>query len=259
MLEFYKKMVAEKLMPADFFTINVQLWQELITTDRGFIFPDFRTRVTFFNGAAQGNNPEFDISAFAPPVANAETGVSKMLRRNDEALGYVMCNTGDAQRIANAAKYLDWFYTDEAMELVSWGKEGESYQLVDGKKQYIQDEDNTSETMLYGFTTHGTFLRYDPEAIEVNMEPSILEIKELTEEHMLTYLSPVRYLAFNDEESKVIEEYATACNTYAEEMIAKFVLGQEPLSGFDAYVENLNEMGVDKVLEAYTSAYDRIK
>lgn len=261
MLEFYKKMVAEKLMPADFFTINVQMWQELITTDRGFFFPDFRTRITFFNGSARENNPDFYLTAFAPPVANEETGVPKMLRRNDEAIGYVMCNTGDERRIANTAKYLDWFYTDEAMELVSWGKEGESYRVVDGKKQYIMDdaEPGQNKTTYYGFNTHGTFCRYDPEAILLDMEPEILEVKELTEKHMLDYITPVRFLAFNSEESNVIEEYATACNTYAEEMIAKFILGQEPLSNFDAYQQNLEDLGVQKVIDAYTTAYDRVK
>ncbi|MBQ9985258.1 MAG: extracellular solute-binding protein [Oscillospiraceae bacterium] len=259
MIEFYKKMVAEKLMPADFFTINVQLWQELVTTDRGFIFPDFRTRITFFNSAARGNNPEFDLTAFAPPVANPETGVSKMLRRNDEAIGYVMCNTGDAQRIANAAKYLDWFYTDEAMELVSWGKEGETYNVENGKKVYIVSGEGQTKTTLYGINTHGTFLRYDPEAILTDMDAETLEVKELTEKHMLDYITPVRFLAFNDEEQRVIDEYATACTTYTEEMLAKFILGQEPVSNFDKFQETLDELGVQEVIKAYTTAYDRVK
>ena len=42
-------------------------------------------------------------------------------------------------------------------------------------------------------------------------------------------------------------------------MVAKFVLGQEPLTGFDAFVEDVNEMGVDRVLEVYENAYNRIK
>lgn len=259
MLEFYKKMVAEKLMPADFFTINVQLWQELVTTDRGFFFPDFRTRISFFNNSAREKNPEFDLTAFAPPVANPETGVSKMLRRNDEAIGYVMCNTGDNQRIANAAKYLDWFYTDEAMELVSWGKEGETYEVVDGKKKYIETGDGQTKTTLYGINTHGTFCRYDPEAILTDMDEDTVKVKELTEKHMLDYITPVRFLAFNAEEQKIIDEYATACTTYSEEMLAKFILGQEPLSNFDKFQATLDELGVQEVINAYTTAYDRVK
>jgi len=259
MIKFYKKMVEEKLMPADFFTINVQLWQELVTTDRGFLFPDFRTRISFFNGPAREKNPEFDLTAFAPPVANPETGVSKMLRRNDEAIGYVMCNTGDDRRIANTAKYLDWFYTDEAMELVSWGKEGETYEVVDGKKVYIETGEGQNKTTLYGINTHGTFLRYDPEAILTDMDEDTLEVKELTEKHMLDYITPVRFLAFNADEQKIIDEYATACTTYSEEMLAKFILGQEPLSSFDEFQTTLDELGVQEVIKAYTTAYDRVK
>ena len=42
-------------------------------------------------------------------------------------------------------------------------------------------------------------------------------------------------------------------------MLTKFMLGQEPLSNFDKFVETLNSMGVDEVLGAYKSAYDRVK
>lgn len=44
-----------------------------------------------------------------------------------------------------------------------------------------------------------------------------------------------------------------------QEMMTKFILGQEPLSGFDTYVETLREMGMDRLLAAYESAYNRIK
>ena len=260
MLEFYKKMVAEGLMLPDFFNITAAGWEEIINTNRGFIFPDFRTRIDKFNGPARKQNPDFKITAFVPPVANEETGVPKMLRRNDEALGYVFCNTQNAERIANAAKYVDWFYTDEAMDLVSWGKEGETYTVnANGEREYIADDSGASKEVLYGISTHGTFLRFDPDAIIATLNKETLEVKELTETHMLDYPTPVRYLAFTDEESAVIEEYKIACDNYANEMIQKFILGQEPLTKFDEFVNTLNGLGVDKVLEAYTSAYNRVK
>ncbi|MBQ9985749.1 MAG: extracellular solute-binding protein [Oscillospiraceae bacterium] len=259
MLEFYKKMVAEKLMPSDFMTMNTSTWQELISTSRGFIFPEYQTRINFFNTLAREQNPDFNLTAMMPPVANKETGVARVGRYNYETMGYVICNTGKEANMVNAAKYIDWFYSDKAMDLVSWGKEGETYKTVNGKREFISDETGTDVTLLYGFATFGSFLRIDPESTIAQLDEDTAAVIDFITDYAEPKFSPTANLAFNDEESKTIEETNAACKTYSEEMMTKFILGQEPISGFDKYVETLNSMGVDKLLGAYESAYNRVK
>ena len=133
-LSFYNKMVTEKLMPSDFATLNDTAWTELVITDKAFIIPHLQQKIDFFNSMAKKNNPEFKVQAFKPPVANPEKGVSMVERGDIEMLGVSIPDTGRAEGIANAAKFVDWMYTDEAMELVSWGKEGETFEIKDGKK-----------------------------------------------------------------------------------------------------------------------------
>ena len=67
------------------------------------------------------------------------------------------------------------------------------------------------------------------------------------------------WLDFNDEEQDIIDMYNTGITTYTEQMLLKFMLGQEPLSNFDTFRETLREMGVDEVLKAYESAYSRVR
>lgn len=258
-LTFYNKMIAEKLMPADFMTISASSWVELMTTDRGFITPEYQTRIDNLNSLARGNNPEFDIHAIVPPVADAETGVAMVNKYNVDPTGLTMTNTGDKKSMANAAKFLDWFYTDEGMMLTSWGKEGETYEVVDGKKKYITDEAGSQANTLYGFGTYGSFLRMDPEAVIAFESDDIAETRDMVLECTMPNANPTITLSFNDEEQKVVDEYQTAITTYTEEMLAKFILGQEPLSNFDAFVKTLNEMNLDTLLEAYESAYARVK
>ena len=71
--------------------------------------------------------------------------------------------------------------------------------------------------------------------------------------------NPVRWVGFNEEEEAIRNEIGTALDTYAQEMISKFLLGTEPLSKWDDFVNTLNDMGVDKLLSAYESAYNRVK
>lgn len=258
MLTWYKKMIDEKLLPANFFNMNVAEWEELITTERGFIMPNYQTRIDYFTPLVKDRIPDFKFQAFEPPVAT-ENGVSMVGRYNTETNGFSIPNSGDENRIAKAAKFVDWFYTDEAKELVSWGKEGETYEIKDGKKNFISDEKGTDIGNLYGFQLYGTFTRLDPEAVLIAQSETIAETRDMVIEHTLPYMNPTQWLSFNEKEQKIVDEYFAACMTYSEEMFAKFMLGQEPISNFDKFVQNINEMGVDKLLAAYESAYNRVK
>ena len=71
--------------------------------------------------------------------------------------------------------------------------------------------------------------------------------------------NPAQWVGFNEEEEAVRAELGAALKTYSQEMISKFLLGTEPLSKWDGFVSTLNEMGVDELLGAYESAYNRVK
>ncbi|MBE6965019.1 MAG: extracellular solute-binding protein [Ruminococcaceae bacterium] len=258
-LTFYKKMIDEKLMPADCVTMNSTTFDELVLTNRTFIMPHLQLRIDHYNQLAQNENPEFKIQAFVPPVANPEKGVAMMERGDLEMIGMSIPDTGNPEGIANAAQFVDWMYTDEAMELVSWGKEGETYEFVDGKKKYITDETGALPNTLYGFHTYGSFCRMDPEAAKAIQSETTLESGSIVAEHQLPYYPVTLWLDFNDEEQAVIDMYKTGIQTYTQEMLTKFMLGQEPLSNFDTFVDTLNEMGVEELLATYESAYDRVK
>lgn len=256
---FYKKMIDEGLMPADFVTMNNSTWEEMVLTNRAFIMPHLQLRIDYFNQLAAKNNPKFKIQAMKPPVANVDKGASMVERGDVEMIGFSIPDTGRGEGIANAAKFLDWMYTDEAMELVSWGKEGETYEIVDGKKKFITDDKGTPPNTMYGFQLYGTFCRLDPLAAEAVQTETTLESEELIVEHTLPYHPVSLWLGFNEEERDILDVYKGACHTYTQEMLIKFVLGQEPISNFDTFVETLKEMGVDEVLSAYESAYNRVK
>ena len=259
-IEFYKLMIDEGLAPPDMLTINTGTWQELVATGKGMIFPEYQARIDFFDALGKKNvSPDYQLKAMVPPVMNEKTGVPMVAYKSYDMLGYVVCNTMDEARITNAMKYLDWFYTDEAMELLSWGKEGETYEVVDGKKRYITDENGTLPDTLYGFTLPGTAARFDPAMVDAFESASIAENREMVLEHTLPNLNPRLWIAFNDEERNSTADTITAINAYANEMIHKFILGQEPLSGFEAYQNELNELGVDDILKVYEEVYNRLK
>lgn len=257
-IAFYKKMLAADLISPDFITINTNSWQELVATDRSFIMPEYQTRIDFFNSLARQSNPEFKLSAMVPPVANTEKGASKVSLCSLDNNGVIICNTGDERRIANAAKYLDWFYADENVELVSWGKEGETFEVVNGKKQYIVPEGTDEQIKsLYGFSMPTTFFRADVEAFEATESQDIQETRDMVLEHTMDRQNPV--VPLSPEENKTAADINTEINTFKKEMITKLILGLEPMSKFDEFKETIEGMNIQTLLEIYETAYSRVK
>ena len=58
----------------------------------------------------------------------------------------------------------------------------------------------------------------------------------------------------------ITKDFEEVCKKYTEEFCAKILLGQEPISKLDEFQRILREdLGVNALLEMYTTAYDRVK
>lgn len=66
-------------------------------------------------------------------------------------------------------------------------------------------------------------------------------------------------VTLNAEENAVYQKYYTGINDYVNTMIPKFIIGTEELTEetWSAYVEQLNALGLQELLEAEQSAYER--
>ncbi len=258
-VKFFRQMVEEKLIPQDFFTINASSWQELVSTDRGFILPDYQVRIDFFNNIARENNPEFTVSAMMPPKAENGIGVAMVNKFNNDPMGFGVPNTGNIGNMANAMRYVNWFYSDEGSEIISWGKEGETFEVVDGKKQFILPKEGDSAKQLYGFQTIGTYLRVDPDSVDASVSEEQAATTDFILEHTYPKLDPSSFISFSTAESTQISDYNVTLKTYVEEALQKFILGQRPLSEWDQFQKELSELPIDEILAIYEEAYNRVK
>jgi putative aldouronate transport system substrate-binding protein len=256
-VEYFIKMMSEGLITPDYLSINTKSWEELMSTDRGFILPDYVVRIDNFNNPNRERNPEYTLAAMKPPRANTETGQHLICKYNVDPTGYMICNTGNEERIKNTIRLIDWMYSDEAAMLLSWGKEGETYEVVDGKKRYIRDADEDVQNK-YGFFSAGTFLRADPDsAFAMASDEQVVSVK-LTLEYTEKDYNPVNWLALKDEDNKRKVELNDGLGTYTNEMLSKFLLGTEPMSKWDEFVNELYELGVEELISLYENAFDAI-
>lgn len=64
-------------------------------------------------------------------------------------------------------------------------------------------------------------------------------------------------LAYTAEEADMISSIATDVTSYVSSSLAEFITGNRPLSDWDSYLEELDNMGLQQLLETAQTAYDR--
>lgn len=256
MVIFFKKLVSEGLISPDFLTMPTNAWVELMSTSKSFVTVDYITRLDFFNKPMQADNPDANLVWMVPPKGGVADGKGIFLRTSYNGGGDVVCNTKNS---ADAMKFVDWMYSDQGMELLNWGKEGVTYQVVNGERQYITDAKQSTKEQLFGLLTNGFDLRWDNNAAATQYKGATLDAIKNYYNYCDEHFNPSMWMAFTKDETDGMTALKVAITTAMEENITKFILGQSDISGWDAYVTKMKSLGIDKYLSYYQAAYDRVK
>jgi putative aldouronate transport system substrate-binding protein len=162
-----------------------------------------------------------------------------------------------------AIKWLDYHLAHpEGIRAQMYGTEGESYLLQNGKPVYtefvLKNKDGLGPfeavrsmgawgRLPYIQTKDAYFSIY-------NDLPDIIAFSKKC--------TPYQKWAFpliqpSSSETETSAALATDINTYRQEMLVKFVMGQEPLSKFDDYIATMKKLGIDKLIAVKQQQYDR--
>lgn len=168
-----------------------------------------------------------------------------------------------------AMEFMDYGYTMRGSQTYNYGMEGKSWvaainddytspQYTDymlNHEKYTIDEVNNILRM------HQTFPRYrvgDRFSLPYNIKsPEILA-------YHLQWVDDPNYgvefslppLTLSIEANARRSEIWSNVNTYASEMVLKFIVGAEPLENFDQYMETIRSMGIEEAIAITQEAYD---
>jgi len=159
-------------------------------------------------------------------------------------------------------KYFDFFWTEEGRRMINFGIEGDSYDMVNGKPQF-KDEILNSDTPVNEqlWNNYGAQLELgvhqDFEYEKQWMNPIAMKGVEMYMENGYP-IKQFPTLTFATEEKNEYDNLISDIETLVEENFQEWVLGAKPVEGnFEEYQENMKEMGIERVLEIYQTAYDR--
>jgi len=166
---------------------------------------------------------------------------------------------------AAAIKWLNFQFTPQGDLLNNYGIEGTTYTMKNGKPVLLDFVLNNPNGMgpdealqMVGGKPNWPIRNIEDFDVQVKMAdqfvmPSIAIVKQFA-----------RAPSFPDvmasaSEVDILKSPGSDIDTYVSENVAKFILGQRPLSEFDKFVTEVKGMGLDKVLAVKQAQYDRYR
>lgn len=253
MITFYNKLYKEGLMIPNFLTIDTKGWQDVMANSDSFITLDYLSRIDFFNKSMRESNPEFTMAYMEPP-AFGSNGEAKLAYSSKFIAGFSV--SSQSKQLDNALKYVDWQYSDEAYDLLSWGRPDELYaEQADGTRKW--NDFNTAAEMKQGtgLQTYGFYSRYNFDGERSTFSPECLNASLMAQKYDFE-APPV--LSFTEEERASIETIGINIQTHTTEQVSKFLLGERSMDEWGAFVSELENLGLDKLKEVHESSYARV-
>ncbi|MBR2884927.1 MAG: extracellular solute-binding protein [Clostridia bacterium] len=169
------------------------------------------------------------------------------------------------------AGWLDYFYEPAGYNLLSFGVEGETYNMVNGVPTYTElvtkDPDGLSVFEVLGKycrPTGGPGYPGDDDpgmtderlAQDYPYQCQIDALRTWSKYAVNSLQHQLPNLEYNTENSEERANLHLDINSYAEEMIMRFIIGDESLDNFEKFQKQMKKMGLDRLLEIQQEAYD---
>jgi putative aldouronate transport system substrate-binding protein len=163
-----------------------------------------------------------------------------------------------------AVAYLNWFFTDEGTEVCNYGIEGESFNYDETGAAVYTDLIVNNPSGLSQMQAQWLYCNFQAPYIQDSARNDSLYTDESQKEALSIWDSNRTndrkyYGDMTTDESEQYNLYASDLNTYAGEMILKFILNETELNeaSWNDFLTTLEGMHADDMVTIKQAAYDR--
>lgn len=209
---------------------------------------------------------DFFLAGVTPPVLN-EGDTAYLGMATSELTKETLSITSNCKDVELACRYLDYWYTEEAMFFDSLGIEGESYvdngdgtySLTQAMYDKVTNGDYPQLSATLSEYTLGTadfglynWAMFDP----LYVGQRTLEAYDPWSAGSFDKLLPP-CMTMTEDESIAYNNLYTAIQTLVSENTVKFIMGAQDMSAYDAFVQSLYDYGIEDCIKYQQAALDR--
>nr|AFK65433.1 family 1 extracellular solute-binding protein [Paenibacillus mucilaginosus K02] len=257
MNQWYK----EGLIDKDFASIDAATVDKKMTSGVSGATFGWQFYIEKYNAAAQAADPKANYVAAPYPVLKKGTKPEFGQLDNAYAGTSSAAISAKTKNVEAAMRWLDYAYSEEGSMLNTFGIEGVTYVLKDGKPVYkdlvVKNPEGLGSDQVMMQYAHGTnfpmIQRDNHLPAKYQQTKDALDIWRNTNhaQHLLPPVTPTAEEA--DEMASIMNDI----NALVKEAELKIILGAEPVEAYDKYVEQMKGLGIERALEIQQAAYER--
>lgn len=262
-LEWLNKLYAEGLLDPNFATVDTETVQANLLTGKAGASAGACGSVLGTLLQTASDDEDFSLAGITNLVAN-KGDVPMYSQCNTTVVGGgIGVITSSAKDPAKIARFFNYGYTDAGHLLYNYGIEGESYEMVDGKPVYTDLVLHNPDGLTVKQALSEYVMAWDNGPFVQDKEFQMQYYTEDAQKDALeksAYSNAEQYvlprITISSEDTNEYSSLVSELGTYRDEMIIKFIRGEEPLDNFDNYLSTLDSMGVDRLREIVQNAVD---
>ncbi|MEU0195523.1 extracellular solute-binding protein [Streptomyces afghaniensis] len=265
MIEYVRKLVAEKLVDPESFTQTDDEAKQKLLGEKAFAIsanPQVLVQEYRYNLEKQVKGAKIDMIPVplgpAGPVVLGGARLENGLMISSKALG--------SDSFVAMMQFVDWlWYSDEGQRFARWGVEGVTYtrtggqyKVKDGISLMGSDPDAPKDLQKdYGFY-NGVFAYGGSwELVSSMFSPDEQKFQDVMTQRKQLPIAPPHPLQSVEQEQASLWE--TPLRDTVTQNTLQFVLGKRPLSEWGAYVSELKAKNMQQFVDLHNKAYERYK
>jgi putative aldouronate transport system substrate-binding protein len=257
-MRYLNRLYAEGLLDPEAPILAKKQWEERVSAGRVGMIVYSSVRADYFTQILDRTDPSAKMVGIKPPIGiDGQRHVAPLPRFSTD---FCMVISKDSTHAELIVKFFDYVFSPEGRMVVSYGVEGNSYEIRKGKPVFTEKmyREEAGWNMFVKAGIGGRRIAcwpYDDAMVQQLKGTLSLEALQLT----WPYVDPpTPILNFDQQELEIIEAEYQDLKDKTSEFLLKFLIGELSVdTGWEAYIEELKRVGLDELEDAYNQAYAR--
>jgi putative aldouronate transport system substrate-binding protein len=255
-LEYLHSMYEDGILDSEAFTQETEQLNQKILNGKAVASLFWYGEVISLNrDGKEIHGEDFELEVILPPVGPTGKAGLKSTSRYSGMDWIMPASIKDHPRFEEIIAFVDWYlYSDEAIQLKTWGLENETYEVVDNEPQFIEP---LSDLQAKEGVRTDVLSIMSPEKVALGTNSDEAEyLKTIADRDMIPVDDPnLKMTNIEKEEEKFLTQ---RLNDYTNQMFSKFVYGDASLeTDWDDYVEQCRDKGSQDLIKMVNEIWDR--
>lgn len=263
-LKYMNKLYKDGLIWKEFATATTEQTKKFQTQGNGFALWGYPEKIAEYENISKSADASaaWDWSKDMVSASQDKIFFKRDPYFNADGIGFY-AKISD-EKLNRMLDYVNWALTEEGQRFNTFGVEGITYEMKDGKPAYkdnmISPLKATGEkTGEYGIVGAAGWMVAHPAVNEV-YKPVYKELEKTFLERKGYYFFMAPIMAFTEQDNKKLADITTSINDTRDEYAARFIMGQvDPNNDTDwnKYIDTLKKLGLEDLKKIRTEAYNR--